>query len=179
MGLVVPSLRSSVFINGDEDLGFSLNNITMEHNSNRQPQSQLFFDPAEHPDDTLKAFNDFVQLFELRYNAQFPDPPKVSLDNALARWKISNTTEQNPDPKPTLEQHDAVVSTWQSKDKVAKMLGMFSSTRFHSDWAAAKPDEDQRKAATWNTFLQDIRDYYKPTENLTLKNFHFRSLTQD
>ena len=179
MGLVVPSLRSSAFINGDEDLGFSfINNTTMEHNNNRQPQSQLFFDPAEHPDDTLKSFNDFIQLFELRYNAQFPDPPKVSLDTALTRWKITNTSEANPDPKPSLEQYDNIVSTWQSKDKVAKMLGMFSSTRFHSDWVAAKPDEEQRKTATWDVFLNDMRVYYQPTENLTLKNYHFRSLNQ-
>ena len=49
--------------------------------SDNQPQSSthLFFDPANHPDDTLKAFNDFTQIFELRYAAQFPDPPKVSL----------------------------------------------------------------------------------------------------
>ena len=37
----------------------------------KQPQSKdLFFDPANHPDDTLKAFDDFTQVFELRYEAQ-------------------------------------------------------------------------------------------------------------
>ena len=60
----------------------------------------------------------FVQIFERRYKAQFPDPPKVSLDAALERWKIVNTTETVTDPKPTLAQYDEVVSNWQSKDKV-------------------------------------------------------------
>ena len=39
--------------------------------------SQLFFDPDKHPEDTLKAFQEFVQTFELRYNAQYPDPPTI------------------------------------------------------------------------------------------------------
>ena len=147
--------------------------------NNNRPQSDLFFDPTQHPDDTLKSFNDFVQMFELRYEAQFPDPPKVSLDAALNRWKIANTTDDAPDPKPTLAQYDEVVATWQSKDKVAKLLGMFSSNRFFTDWQAAEPDEATRKAAGWTAFLTTIREYYKPTENLTLKNFQFRSLFQE
>ena len=65
----------------------------MEQFNNKKPQSELFFDPSDHPDDTLKAFDEFTQLFELRYDAQFPDPPKVSLDRAIARWKVQNTTE--------------------------------------------------------------------------------------
>ncbi len=47
----------------------------------------LHFDPDLHPDDTLKAFNDFIQSFYLRYEAQYPDPPKVSIDVAIERWK--------------------------------------------------------------------------------------------
>ena len=35
-----------------------------------------------------------------------------------------------------------------------------------------------RKKATWNTFVSEIQEFYKPTENMTLKNFQFRSLTQ-
>ena len=48
---------------------------------------QLFFDPDQYPEDTLKAFEEFTQLFELGYDAQFPDPPKVSMDAAIDRWK--------------------------------------------------------------------------------------------
>ena len=49
---------------------------TMEryNSNNKKPQSEIFFDPSEHPDDTLKAFDEFIELFQLRYDAQFPDP---------------------------------------------------------------------------------------------------------
>ena len=40
--------------------------------------NQLYFDPDLHPDDTLMAFNEFVQDFELRYDAKYTDPSKVS-----------------------------------------------------------------------------------------------------
>ena len=139
--------------------------------TNTQPQSHdLFFEPAKYPDNTLKAFTEFTQTFQLRYNAQFPDPPKVSLDSALQRWKITNTSETVPDPKPNLEQYDEIVSNWQSKDKVNKFLGMFSSTNFYNDWLAAQPEETLRNSATWTNFTKYMTDYYKPTENLTLKN---------
>ena len=48
----------------------------------------LCFDPNIHPDDTLKCFNEFIQSYELRYDAEYPDPPKVSLDAAIERWKF-------------------------------------------------------------------------------------------
>lgn len=145
-----------------------------------KPQSHdLFFDPTNHPDDTLKAFNDFIKTFQLRYAAMFPDPPKVSLDAALNRWKISNTTTEAPIPQPTLQQYDQVVAEWQAKDKVAKFLGMFSSTHLHNDWLAAQPDDALRNAADWTEMIRLMTEYYKPTENSTLKNYRFRSLTQD
>lgn len=141
--------------------------------------TQLFFDPDKHPEDTLKAFDEFTQLFDLRYDAQFPDPPKVSMDAAMQRWKVENTTEAITDPKPNLQQFDQIRNNWRSKDRVAKFLGMYSSSRFFSDWRAAQPDEDQRKSASWDAFLTIMQEYYKPTENLTLKNFHFRELLQE
>ena len=148
--------------------------------SNTQPQShELYFDPQNHPDDTLKSFTEFTKTFNLRYAAQFPDPPKVSLDSAFQQWKIMNTTEDVPNPKPTLQQYDTVVPNWQSKDKVAKFLGMFSSTNFHNDWHAAQPDETLRNNAGWAQFITYVTEYYKPTENLTLKNYHFRALAQE
>ena len=40
---------------------------------------QVFFYPDQRPDqrpeDTLKPFEEFTQVFELRYEAQYPDPP--------------------------------------------------------------------------------------------------------
>jgi len=45
-------------------------------NSQAEPQSShiMFFNPDDFPDATLKAFTEFTQSFELRYNAKFPDP---------------------------------------------------------------------------------------------------------
>ena len=131
----------------------------------------LHDDPDLHPDDTLKAFNEFIQSFYLRYEAQYPDPPKVFIDAAIERWKLANDTA-----KPTLEQYDALRNEWRSKDRVAKFLGMFSSRRMYADWQAAEPDETKRTQAIWEYFVAQIHAYYKPTENLTLKNHQFRNL---
>ena len=148
--------------------------------ANKEPQSSnsLLFDPDEYPENTLKAYNDYVELFELRYNAQFPDPPKVSLDSALERWKVVNATERNPNPRPTLHQYDKIKEDWQAKDRLTKFLGLFSSARLHSDWQVAMPNEKARKIATWKDFVDAMKEYYKPTQNPTLKNFKCRELTQ-
>ena len=59
-----------------------------------EPRSPpLYFDPDKHPENTLKVFNEFCDAFVLRYNALYPDPPKVSIDVAFERWKIGNTTD--------------------------------------------------------------------------------------
>ena len=85
----------------------------MEH----EPRSPtLYFDPDAHPDNTLKIFNEFCDAFVLRYNALYPDPPKVSMDAALSRWKLTTRTTENPDPTPTVQQYDQVRDNWRSKD---------------------------------------------------------------
>jgi len=68
-------------------------------NSQAEPQSShiMFFNPDDFPDATLKAFTEFTQLFELRYNAKFPDPPTVSFEAALKRWRIANATNEVPE----------------------------------------------------------------------------------
>ena len=101
------------------------------------------FDPDLHPDDTLKAFNEFTQSFSLRYEAQYPDPPKVSIDAAIARWKLAHEAAN-----PTLAEYDELRNEWRSKDRVAKFLGMFSSRRMYADWQVAEPDETKRTQAT-------------------------------
>ena len=114
----------------------------------------VFFDPDLHPDDTLKSFVDFVKAFGLRYEAAYPDPPKVSLDAALNRWKLTN---ENADP--SLAQYDRIVDEWKGKDMVKKCLGMFSAPRLNSDWEIAQPDEATRKAASWDVFVGTIKQY--------------------
>lgn len=145
-----------------------------------EPRSsnQVYFDPDEHPEDTLKSFDEFIKVFGLRYDAQYPDPPKVSLESAIERWKISHTTETVPNPKPSLEEYDKICLEWRSKDKVIKLLGMFSSHKLYEDWCIAEPDETKRGKAHWDDFVAALKAYYKPTENHTLKHFHFRSITQ-
>ena len=72
----------------------------------------LCFNPDDHPDATLKAFDDFVQMYELRYDAQYPDPPKVSIDAAIERWKL---TQQNAEARPTIDQYDEIRDDWHSQ----------------------------------------------------------------
>ena len=88
-----------------------------------EPRStnQIYFDPDEHPEDTLKSFEEFVKVFGLRYDAQYPDPPKVSLESAIERWKITHTTADDPNPKPNIDQYDKICLDWRAKDKVTKL----------------------------------------------------------
>ena len=139
---------------------------------------QIFFDPEQHPEDTLKAFEEFIQTFELRYDAQYPDPPKVSMDAAIERWKVANTSTQTPQPKPDLTQYDNIRDEWRARDKVAKFLGMFSSNRLYTDWKVAQPDDGRRKVSKWDDFVKTMKEFYKPTSNITLMNYHFRALSQ-
>ena len=97
----------------------------------------------------------------------------VSLDSAIHRWKLGHV-----DAVPSMEEYDAIVEQWKAKDMVAKFLGIYSSRRFYSDWISADPADESRKRATWAIFKAKMQEYYKPTENLTLKNFQFRSLSQ-
>ena len=67
-------------------------------------QQQLFFDPDKHPENTLKAFNEFTQAFELRYEAQFLTHLKYlwtllfnvgNLHTQLMKIRIQNQTWPN------------------------------------------------------------------------------------
>ena len=126
--------------------------------------NQLYFDPDLHPDDTLMAFNEFVQDFELRYDAKYTDPSKVSLEAAVERWKIMHAGQVI-----TVEEYDRIANELRSKDRVAKFLGIYSLRRLFSDWKVAEPDEALRKRSTWDDFVKKIQGFYKPTENLHLE----------
>ena len=73
---------------------------------------------------------------------------------------------------------DRLKEQWKSKDKVAKVLGMFSGPRLYEDWQIALPDENNRDDATWDIFKTTMEGFYKPSENVTLNNYQFRSLSQ-
>ena len=146
--------------------------------SGQTESAHLYFDPDSHPKDTLKQFREFCRRFHLRYDAHFPDPPKSSMDTAVARWVVTKTTATNQNPKPDLDEYDAISEAWRSKDKVKKVLGMFSSPRLSSDWEAAETNQQTRQKSTWDQFKTKMEAYYAPTENATLMNYQFRELIQ-
>ena len=68
---------------------------------------QIYFDPNQHPNDTCKAFKQFCLRFELRYHAQFVDPPRTAMDSAIQRWELEHpATSTVPKPKPTVQEFD-------------------------------------------------------------------------
>jgi hypothetical protein len=85
----------------------------------------------------------------------------------------------NDDKKPTLDDYDNIRDEWRSKDRVTKLLGIFSSKRLFADWKVAEPDDSKRAKVAWKYFVTTMQQHYKPTENLTLKNHQFRSLAQN
>ena len=123
-------------------------------NTQRGHQS-LFFDPDGHPEGTLEAFTGFTKQFELRYNAQNPDVPGVSLDAAIQRWKIEHATTDGTEPRLTFAPYDKICDNWRFKDRVAKFLEMFCSGRMQ----IARPGESIRNNSTWNNFLKTMKEY--------------------
>ena len=73
-----------------------------------------------------------------------------------------------------MEQYNQLREEW-----LSKLLGMFSSNRLYTEWRVPQPDEALRKVSKWEEFIATIKEYNRPTENQTLKNFHFRALTQN
>ena len=75
--------------------------------------------------------------------------PRASLDVFTGRsieiWKVANTTPKNDRPKPNLDKYDQIRDDWWSKNKVAKLLGMFSSDRLYSDWKSVEPVDKSDK----------------------------------
>ena len=69
-------------------------------------ECKLVFNPDDHPSDTLKQFNQFYQSYALRYNAQYINPPKNSINSAIARWKVVNTNTDGKEPTPTVDVYD-------------------------------------------------------------------------
>ena len=55
----------------------------------------LFFDLNKHLDSTLKAFNDFIESFELQYKAFYPELPKVSLEKAIKSMRNQDCLRTN------------------------------------------------------------------------------------
>ena len=101
-----------------------------------------------------------------------------TLQIAIEQWKIMEATQQNPSPKPAIEQFGQIYKQTKAHNKVAKFMGMHSSSRFYTDWCMAAPEQKTRKKIPWEVFLKTMSAYYKPTENINLKHFHYRSNIQ-
>ena len=95
----------------------------------------LQFNPNWFPHDTLKAFNEFIEQYEFRYEAQYPEPPKHAIDACITKW--TTTTKKEPAHTDV----EFIRKTWISKDKVKKILWFFATTRLIHDWKAAEPNE--------------------------------------
>ena len=73
-----------------------------------------------------------------------------------------------------LEQYDQILDKWLVLQNFLEYIYQNS----YVDWCVAQPHEKTRNTATWEDFVATMEHYYKPTENPTLKNFQFRSITQ-
>ena len=108
----------------------------------------LQFNPDRFPHATLKAFNEFIEQYEFRYEAQYPEPPKHAIEACIAKWTATTKKE------PTYRDMEFLKNTWILKDKVKKLLGFFATARLTQDWKAAEPNEVLSRDCTWDYFLQ-------------------------
>ena len=99
----------------------------MMDNTTSQPLGipVLQFNPDDHPHSTLKAFNEFIEQYEFRYDAQFPEVQTHVLEDAIEAWKAEN---ENP-ATVSVAQKSAIKTSIKSKDRVRKLLGFFASLR--------------------------------------------------
>ena len=61
---------------------------------------------------------------------------------------------------------------------MSKFLRIYSSKTLYTDRCMAALEQKTRKNAQWKDFVETMSAFYKPTENITLKHFHFRSNIQ-
>ena len=116
----------------------------------------LFFDPDGHQKAHIKAFTELSK--------QNPNVPRISLDAAIQPSKIEHADTDGTEPRLTVAQYHEICDNWRSKDRVAKFFEMFSSSRMHTDWQIAQPDESIRNSSTWDSFLKTMKEYYKRIE---------------
>ena len=50
--------------------------------------------PNRFPHATLKAFNEFIEQYEFRYEAQYPEPSKHAIEACITKWTA--TTKKEP-----------------------------------------------------------------------------------
>ena len=100
------------------------------------PFSCISYDTV-YSNNTLKKFKEFIQAYQLRYEALHSDSPKVSMDSAIQKWKLVN-----PESKLDMNLYG---SEWIHKDMAANFLGIFSLAITFDDRQKAITDERDRK----------------------------------
>ena len=68
----------------------------MEFNTATTPRGikNLQRNPERFPHATLKVFNKFIEQYEFRYEAQYPEPPKHAIEACITKWTA--TTKKEP-----------------------------------------------------------------------------------
>ena len=140
---------------------------------NEEARWRLFFDPDDHPENTLKAFEEFIQRFELCYDALYPDPRKVLLEAAFEQWEIMEATPENPSPKPKFAAQNNI-----EPQKVA-LLHASSNPVETSMRPLGKPMKiahmnKENEKDTLELLLNNYRDIQHPTTGLTPPSMFFR-----
>ena len=120
----------------------------------------------------MKTFNEFIEQYKFRYEAQYPEPPKHTIEACITKWTVTTKKE------PTYTDMEFIKNTSISKGKVKRLLEFFTTARHIQDWKAAESNEVLSSDCTWDYFIQKPRLYYKPTKNPIIQNFEFRKLAQ-
>ena len=53
----------------------------------------LQFNPDRFLHATLKAFSEFIEQYEFRYEAQYPEPPKHAIEACITKWTATAKKE--------------------------------------------------------------------------------------
>ena len=132
--------------------------------------SRLHFDPNKHPENMLKAFQELLQCFPLRWHT-LPRPTKGLIWSSHRKVENQSGYTWKSITKPNLEQFDEMCEDTKLRDKIAKFLGMNSWSRLHTDWCMTVTTETARKSAKWNEFVTTMTQYYKPNWEHHSKTF--------
>ena len=91
----------------------------MEFDSAPTPRGipNLQFNQDRFPHTTLKAFNEFIEQYEFRYEAQYPEPPKHAIEACITKWTATTKRE------PTYTDMEFIKNTRISKGKIKSFLG--------------------------------------------------------
>ena len=76
----------------------------------------LQFNLDRFPRATLKAFNEFIEQYGFRYEAQYPEPPRHEIEACIANWTATTKKET------TYTDMEFIKNTWILKSKEASWV---------------------------------------------------------